>query len=197
MSNMVDSGEGLTEIYIAPVLGAMSRHSGLPNNETGQWPAVNGPLWKAAVAASARRRAARKAEAAGKTPRVFQRLSRHVSVEAGVSYTVRTSVRNNHEFPLGESVFGLIEVMWLDRKACELGRVSSRRIDRDLSASRWTGLAIFNAKAPQGAVAAIVCLSLYDEGRQGGSIWVRGLSMDVGISQREAGRGVPHGMLSA
>ncbi len=187
MNDISDNAEGLTEIYIAPVLGAMSRCSGLPNNETGQWPAVFGPLWKDAVEASARRRAARKAEAAGKVPRVFQRLSRHVPVGAGESYTVRASVRNNREFPLGDSVFGVIEVMWLDDKGCELGRVASRRIDGKLSSARWAGLSVVGAEAPRGAVSALVCLSLYDEGREGGSIWVRGLSVDVGAAPREAG----------
>ena len=196
MSDIPQSDEGLTEIYIAPVLGAVNRLSSLPNNETGQWPAVFGPLWKDAVAASARRRAARRAEATAKTPRVFQRLSRHVPVEAGVSYTIRASVRNHQEFPLGASVFGVVEVMWLDRRACELGRVASRRVDGDLSSARWTGLTISQALAPQGAVSAIVCVSLYDEGREGGSIWVRELLLEARAARHGQAPMTRHGAMS-
>jgi hypothetical protein len=81
-------------------------------------------------------------------------------------------VRNHAEYPLGPSVFGHLELVWLDSGGREIARELSTPFGSRLPSHEWTKLCIRAVPAPDGAVQAMLNVSLYDRGRDGGSIWV-------------------------
>jgi hypothetical protein len=101
-------------------------------------------------------------------------------VEVGGVYAARASVRNNSEFPLGASVIGQLEIVWLDMWGAEIAKYSSRPFGRELSRVRWTRVAIAAAHPPAGAVKAEARVALYDRDRDGGSILVNSLTVTTG-----------------
>lgn len=105
--------------------------------------------------------------AAQGVPRAFQGLTQRIRVTAGGRYTFVANAMCSRENPLGGTAYLQLGIEWLNEQGKEICRTVSTAQGPGLSRVRWETLVVHQAKAPEGAIEAIVGIHLV-EGERGG-----------------------------
>jgi hypothetical protein len=106
-------------------------------------------------------------------PGHFQGIIQVANVEEDGRYTLSAWVMNDRSNSLQGSAYGQLAIEWKDDEGREVARTWGEALKPTMSRMRWELVQINRAKAPKGAVTAVIGIHLHDGDRGGkGSFFV-------------------------